>query len=71
MDSANELIPDNKELIQVENFNRSGYVYTNAKLDGFRRWIVKYLRNIGEKNPVIINASEQGAYIEGMIHKKL
>lgn len=70
-DSANELIPGNNELIQVENFDRNGFVYTNAKLDGFRRWIVNYLRSIGERNPVIINASEQGAYIEGMIHKKL
>ena len=70
-DSANELIPENKELIQVENFDRNGFVYTNAKLDGFRRWIVNYLRSMGERNPVIINASEQGAYIDGMIHKKL
>lgn len=60
------------DLLQVRDWNGNP-VQTSAALDMYRRWIEKRVETAQKETPEVefINATEGGAYIQGMQHRKL
>lgn len=66
-DNKNEIL-DKDGLIKVEG-NSEPYVYTSQVLEVYKDWFEHYAK--GNKHIELINCTEGGAYIDGVIHKKL
>jgi hypothetical protein len=66
----NQIITSEEELFKVPSFDRKEFVLSDNKFDIYRTWFsnkIKDLRNEGYTTQ-IINATEGGAFIEGMDH---
>lgn len=68
--TSNRIANDGDELIRVKAFG-GGYVLTDYKFTIYREWMERRIKEIGESKIEIINATEGGAYIQGMRHEPL
>ena len=65
--SKRDLTDGVKNLIRIKSQD-GGFVYTTEAMEMYRQW---FENRIKQKTPVIINATEGGAYIAGMEYKTL
>lgn len=68
--TSNRIAADGDELIRVKAFD-GGYVLTDYKFTIYREWMERRIQGIGESGIAIINATQGGAYIQGMRHMQL
>lgn len=73
VDTSNQMIPEKSELFLQDGFWQEQKVMVDNKFDIYRKWFIRRIKENRDvrDNIEFVNATEGGAYIEGMKHSML